>query len=139
MVMKLLAFLTVTILSLSSIAQSSNTDWLYQRFTQEDAEAIVNAGGDKLAFYLFVNENGCKVSDVSPKPIDEYADATLVQAVNPSVPPLTVESLISGEFDCELYNWGRSESETRYFKVGSTGYLLMVQPNAVLRSKFSAQ
>ena len=122
----------------AAFAQSEN-DWLYQKFSQEEAEAIVSAGGQKLAYYQFINANGCVVSDVAPKDISAFPNALEVAGVKPNVPALTEETLLSGDFDCELYQWNRSESDVRYFRIANSSYLLMVQPNGLLRSKFTEQ
>ncbi len=131
--------LAVSLVVASSAYAQTNTDWLYQRFSQEEAEAIINAGGQKLAYYQFMNANGCFVSDVAPKDISAHPNALEVAGVKPNVPELTEQALIAGEFDCELYQWNRSETDVRYFRIANSSYLLMVQPNGLLRSKFTEQ
>jgi hypothetical protein len=136
--MKILVFAFALFSGTALFAQSS-TEWLYQRFSQEEANAIINAGGQKLAYYQFMNANGCVVSDVAPKDISTHPNALEVAGVKPNVPALTEQALLNGDFDCELYQWNRSESDVRYFRIANSSYLLMVQPNGLLRSKFTEQ
>jgi hypothetical protein len=131
--------LASALVATTTVFAQSDTDWLYQRFNQQEADAIVNAGGQKLAYYQFINQNGCVVSDVAPKDISNYPNATEVAGVKPNVPALTETALVNGDFDCELYQWNRSESDVRYFRIANSSYLLMVQPNGLLRSKFTEQ
>lgn len=136
--MKIFVFAFALFTGTALFAQSS-TEWLYQRFSQEEADAIINSGGQKLAYYQFINANGCVVSDVAPKDISNFPNATEVSGVKMNVPVLTEQMIVSGDFDCELYQWNRSETDVQYYRVGNTSYLMMVQPNGLLRTKFTEQ
>lgn len=124
---------------LSAQTSDSSTDWLKVKFGETEAEAIIQAGGEKLELYLFIAENGAQVHNVAPKDVSEYPDALDISPVNSDVLPLTEEALLEGNFNSELYNFERANNAPTYYRVGDSGYLVIIESYEQLRTKFQNQ
>lgn len=116
-------------------ATLSDSHWLIKKYGEE-GEAIVSAGGEKLAMYEYLNAQGYSVSDVSIKDISMYPDALECQPIMEGAVPLTEEMLINGSIDSELYTFDRKNTEQSYYRVGTTGYLLVIHSFALSREQF---
>jgi hypothetical protein len=116
----------ITITTSAGYAQLQQTDWLNLRFGEQEAALIVSAGGEKLSYYQALNRQGFAVSDVHMKAVSELPDALLVDPLHPQVAPLSEAQLLEGDFDAELYDFQRKQSEHSVYRIGSTGFVLTI-------------
>lgn len=115
--------------------QSEVPDWLQLKFG-EQADQFEE---QKIAYYLFLDEEGAKVADVAPKDISMYEDALMVDPISAEIPVLTEELLLSGNFHAELYHFDRKQNEAHYYRIANSSYILKIESYQYIASKFQQE
>ncbi len=110
--------------------------WLGQVFGEEAYATMLEASPEKLEFYAFLDEHGHQVEDVAPKSVDQYPDALLVESKSEGAPELSLELILSDDFHPMMYSFDREASETIWYRVGDTTYLITFLPLQKVRASF---
>jgi hypothetical protein len=111
--------------TLYSQAQVEETpEWMNVLF---GAEVVSTMGADKIAYYVFADQNTCTVEDVSPKNIQELPDALVVLTKAEGAPQLTEELIESNDFHYQLYRFSQAQTSPVYYRIGDSGKLLTVK------------
>jgi hypothetical protein len=119
----------------SAQSQDDNAQFLQFVFDTETVEQLTQSP-EKVAWYVFLDQQGYSVQDVAPKDISTLPDALLVAGVKEGAPVLTAASIESDDFHPLMYQFTRKQAENTYYRIGDTGKMLIIYPMNSIKSKY---
>jgi len=122
---------------ISGSMQAQNAEQVLVQIFGEEKISSLSANNPELIDYLkFKNIKAAYTQDMNGlKDITEFPDALLVQPVNANFPVLTAEILME-EFPVLAYEFPISNDMHGYYRIGTTGVLLIVYPEQLIKLLF---
>lgn len=121
------ALLLALVIPFLSVAQSSTkvNPKLKTKYSQEYLDKLQAENPDRMAFLNYYADNACYVIDMPDKPVT-FLDLEKLDAEDGMEKEITQQDLV--EFNMYKFNIIPSFKDTKYYKAGNTGKMIIVRP-----------